>query len=88
MKYKNFAALDRDALASKFAISVRRKERNTFRYERAFASTTIKNKNILEIGAGAGVLGCLLSCAGAKSVTALEPQACRLPPGCAEEILP
>ncbi len=74
MKYKNFAVLDRQMLTSKLGISAKTVERGVFRYERAFASTTIKGKNILEIGAGSGVLSCMLSLGGAKSVTALEPE--------------
>jgi len=74
MKYKNFLMLDRDMLASKFGISKQQVERIIFRNERYFASTRVKDKNILEIGAGSGLLSCLLSLAGAKSVTAIEPE--------------
>lgn len=75
MEYSNFNELDRTTLASKLNMAPKVVDRSIFLYERIFASTTIKGKNILEIGAGRGILGCMLSLAGSSSVTALEPEA-------------
>lgn len=83
MKYSNFNMLDRTMLVSKLNITSHVVYRGIFLYERVFASTVVEGKTILEIGAGRGLLSCMLSLAGARSVTALEPEA----QGAGQEVL-
>jgi len=74
MHYSNFVTIDRNKLADKTGLSKKFSERIIYRAERIFASTEIKGKRILDIGAGSGFLSCILSLAGAQSVTAIEPE--------------
>ena len=49
--------------------------RQIVRFHKLIGPDMVKNKNILEIGAGNGIFSALMSLAGASSVTAMEPEA-------------
>jgi len=61
-------------LASILEMSEARIQRRIYRFEKTLAQVPIRNKRILEIGAGDGIFSCLMSLAGAKAITSLEPQ--------------
>ena len=67
--------LDYKVLARKLEMPVQRMKRRVGHFEKVLGDTEVKDKRILEIGAGAGLASCFLAMKGAESVIALEPEA-------------
>lgn len=66
--------LDYKVLAKKLNMPPQRMRRRIGHFEKVFRDIDIKDKRILEIGAGTGLVSCFFGMAGAESVFALEPQ--------------
>lgn len=67
--------IEAKTIAEKMGLSEKKMYKQLVRFENIIGNQSVKDKRVLEIGAGSGVFSCLMSLAGARSVVALEPEA-------------
>ncbi|MFP4476484.1 MAG: class I SAM-dependent methyltransferase [Desulfatibacillaceae bacterium] len=74
-RYKAPLSVDINGMAARSGVDRVLLTKTVNRYNRIFRGIDLADKRVLEIGAGTGMLSCLMAVSGAREVVALEPEA-------------